>query len=161
MKSQLGGCGEMDKKVKVFLSYSHKDEEYKNELDKHLSVLRRSEKIDTWNDRMLQVGTKLDEDIKKHLREDDIFIFLISADFIASDYCYNIEMQKAIERAKANECVVAPVIVRPCLWQELPIKEFLALPKDGKPISKYDDKDEAYTEVVSAIRKLIDSFEAN
>lgn len=154
-----GGIGEMNRKVKVFLSYSHSDEQYKNELDKHLSVLRRSEKVDTWNDRALLAGAKLDDEIEQHLRNDDIFILLISSDFINSDYCYNKEMQKAIERANANQCIMVPVIVRPCLWQVLPIKDFLAMPQDGKPISKYEDRDEAYTEVVSAINNLINTFE--
>jgi len=157
-KSDLRGELSMTKKVKIFLSYSHKDEKYKEELDKHFSMLKRSEKVETWNDREIKAGSKFDEDIKNHLDQDDIIILLISPDFLASDYCYNIEMQRAIERANNNECEVIPIIVRPCLWTETPIKDFLALPKDGTPISRYDDSDEAYLEIVSSVNKMIKSF---
>lgn len=158
-KKELRGNTSMTKEIKVFLSYSHADEKYKEELDKHFAALKRSDKVETWNDRELQAGTKFDDDIKSHLNQDDIIILLISSDFIASDYCYNIEMQRAIERANNNECKVIPIIVRPCLWTETPIKDILALPKDGKPISKYEDSDEAYLEIVSAVNNMINSFE--
>nr|WP_275955362.1 toll/interleukin-1 receptor domain-containing protein [Mediterraneibacter glycyrrhizinilyticus] len=150
----------MEKKVKVFLSYCHVDEMYKEELDKHFAPLKRSNKVETWNDRELKAGTKFDDNIKSHLNQDDIIILLISSDFFASDYCYNIEMQRAIERANRRECILIPIIVRPCLWTETPIKDILALPKDGKPISKYEDKDEAYLEIVTAVSDMIDSFES-
>lgn len=154
-QKKLGEQEAMNKKVKVFLSYSHVDEKYKEELDKHFAALKRSDKVETWNDRKLLPGCKLDDDIKKHLGEDDIIILLISSDFIASDYCYNIEMCKAIERSQNQECIVIPIIVRPCLWTETPLKDILALPKDGKPISQYADSDEAYLEVVSAVNKML------
>lgn len=128
-------------------------------LDKHFAALKRSDKVETWNDRRLVPGCKLDEDIKKHLGEDDIIILLISSDFIVSDYCYNIEMCKAIERVENRECIVIPIIVRPCLWTETPLKDILALPEDGKPISQFADCDEAYLEVVSAVNKMLNSFE--
>lgn len=157
-KRDVGGNLCMIKKMKVFLSYSHADEKYKEELDKHFAALKRSDKVETWNDREMAAGTRFDDDIKNHLNQDDIIILLISSDFIASDYCYNIEMQKAIERANNNECKVIPIIVRPCLWTETPIKDILSLPKDGKPISKYEDRDEAYLEIVSAVNNMINSL---
>lgn len=159
-RKTLGGDTLMEKKVKVFLSYCHVDEMYKEELDKHFAPLKRSNKVETWNDRELKAGTKFDDNIKSHLNQDDIIILLISSDFFASDYCYNIEMQRAIERANRRECILIPIIVRPCLWTETPIKDILALPKDGKPISKYEDKDEAYLEIVTAVSDMIDSFES-
>lgn len=158
VKKKLGEPEFMDQKVKVFLSYAHADEKYKEELDKHFAALKRSEKVETWNDRKLQAGCRLDEDIKRHLNEDHIIILLISSDFIASDYCYNIEMKRAIERNERGECMVIPIIIRPCLWMETPLKNILALPKDGKPVSKYTDSDEAYLEIVSAVNDLLHNF---
>ena len=143
------------KEISVFLSYSHKDEEYKNELDKHLTPLRKNGKISTWNDRKLLPGSRLDETIKEELRKSDIIILLVSADFINSNYCYETEMKQAIEKAKRGECNIIPVIVRPCMWEETPLKDFLLLPKDGKPISKYEDKDEAYLEVARGLSRII------
>ena len=145
-------------KVKIFLSYSHIDEEFKNKLDVHFAPLKRNNKVDTWNDRKLIPGTLFDEEIKKHLTEDDIIILLISADFINSDYCYEIEMTTALERMKNGTAVVIPIILRPCLWQETSLKDIQALPKDGKPISKYEDSDDAYFEIVKSINNIIEDF---
>ena len=145
-------------KVNVFLSYCHADEDYKNKLNIHLSPLKRMSKINEWDDRELKAGTQFDEIIKRHLEKDDVIILLISADFINSDYCYNTEMQKAMERCKKGQCKILPIIVRPCLWNITPLKDFLALPKDGKPLSTYENEDIAYLEIVEAINQEIDSF---
>lgn len=145
-------------KVSVFLSYCHVDEDYKNKLNIHLAPLKKMNKIKEWNDRELIVGSQFNNIIKKHLEEDDIIVLLISADFINSEYCYDIEMQKAIERCKNGQCKIIPVIVRPCLWQITPLKDFLVLPQDGKPISTYENKDNAYLEIVSAINQEIDNY---
>ncbi len=148
----------VDNKVKVFLSYSHVDEEFKNKLDVHLAPLKRNNKVETWNDRKLLPGALFDDEIKNHLNEDEIIILLISADFINSDYCYEIEMMKALERMKNSDAIVIPIILRPCLWQETPLKDVQALPKDGTPISKYADTDDAYLEIVKSINDIIDNF---
>lgn len=148
----------VDKKIKVFLSYSHMDEEFKNKLDVHFAPLKRNNKVETWNDRKLIPGTLFDDEIKRHLNEDEIIILLISADFLNSDYCYEIEMTKALERMKNSDAIVIPIILRPCLWQETPLKDIQALPKDGTPISKYPDADDAYLEIVKNINNIIESF---
>jgi len=148
----------MKNKVKVFLSYTHTDEKYKNKLNVHFAPLKRCNKVETWNDRELIAGTKFDAEIKKHLNEDEIIILLISADFIASDYCYDIEMKRALEREKNGECTVIPIILRDCLWQITPLKDLLALPKDGKPISTFVNEDEAYLQIVKAVNDIIDNF---
>lgn len=147
-----------DKKVRVFLSYSHVDEEFKNKLDIHFAPLKRSNKIETWNDRKLVPGTLFDDEIRKHLCEDEIIILLISADFINSDYCYEIEMMKALERMKNSDAIVIPIILRPCLWKETPLKDIQALPKNGTPISKYPDADDAYLEIVQSVNNIVESF---
>ena len=89
----------------------------------------------------------------------DIIILLISANFIASDYCYEIEMEEAIERAKRDECVMIPVILRPCAWTDTPLRHFLALPKDGKPIAKFALADDAYLDVVNGVKKVIETID--
>lgn len=147
-----------NKKIKVFLSYSHKDIKYKQELDKHLTPLKTSERIETWNDEELKVGSEFNQEIKERLESYDIIVLLISSDFLSSDYCRDIEMENAIKRAKAQQCHIVPVIVRPCMWKETPIKEFLALPKEGKPINKYKEKDDAYLEVASGIKKIVEDI---
>lgn len=148
----------MNNSVKVFLSYCHADEEYKNKLDAHLAPLKRNNKIEAWNDRKLVAGSVFDAEIKKHLNEDDIIILLISSDFINSDYCYEIELQKALERMKNNDAKLLAVIIRPCLWQETPLKDIQVLPKDGVPISKYPNEDDGYLFVVKSIKEIIDTL---
>ena len=133
-----------ERKVKIFLSYAHADESFKNEIYKHLSPLKRSEKIKMWSDKELLPGSSFNDEIKEKLKQSDIIILLISADFIDSDYCYEIEMQNAIIRAEKEECYVVPVIVRDCLWKDTPLKDILALPKNGKSINGYEDRDKAY-----------------
>lgn len=147
-----------NKRVKVFLSYSHIDEAFKEKLDVHLAPLKRSEKIETWNDRKLMPGDSFDEEINKHLNEDEVIILLISADFINSDYCYMIELPKALERRKQGEAIVIPIILRPCLWKETPLKNIQMLPKDAKPVSKYSDEDDAYLEIAESINDIINKF---
>ncbi len=146
----------MKNKVKVFLSYCHTDEEYKDKLNAHLAPLKRNNKIEAWNDRKLVAGSFFDAEIKRHLNEDDIIILLISADFINSDYCYEIEMQRALERMKNKDAILLAVIIRPCLWQETPLKDIQVLPKDGTPISTYANEDEGYLYVVKSIKEIID-----
>lgn len=143
------------RKIKVFLSYAHADEEYKKELDKHLAVQRKSGKIETWNDRKLVAGTHIHEEIDEKLVEADLIILLLSSDFFASDYCYGKEMTKALELNEQGQNIVIPVIVRTCDWLESPLKDIVALPEDGQPISKWEDADDAYMNVVKGIKKAI------
>jgi len=142
-------------KKKIFLSYSHKDEDFKEKLDTHFSGLKRNEKIETWNDRKIAPGTEWDDEIKNEMREADIILLLISSDFIASDYIWNTELSFVMERQKNGECVIAPVIIRHCDWKELEFAKKQVMPRDGKPVTKYADEDEAFTEIVEGIKKLI------
>ena len=92
----------------VFLSYSHKDKLLRDELATHLSNLRRQGVISDWYDGDIAPGTDLNEQIELHLNTAQIILLLISADFMASDFCYGIEMQQAIARHKANQARVIP-----------------------------------------------------
>lgn len=121
-----------------------------------MSPLKRSEKIEAWNDEELLPGSSFDDEIKQKLEQSDIIILLISSDFINSDYCYEIEMQNAMTRAEKKECHVVPVIVRACLWKKTPLGNIIALPKDGKPVKTYEDMDEAYLEIAEGIEKIVD-----
>lgn len=145
--------------ISVFLSYSHKDDIFKQELDTHLVMLKRNKIISTWNDSKIIPGQDIDEEVKKYLLSADIVILLISADFLSSDYCYEKEMLNALERHALGQTKVIPVIVRDCDWQETPFKNLKALPHDGKSISRWDDKDEAYLEVVKGIKTVINNIQ--
>lgn len=150
--------GEDIMKVKVFLSYSHEDEKMKEQLDKHLIMLKRNEKIDSWNDRCLIAGQKLEKNIVGQLEGSDVIVLLVSTDFLASNYCYEKEMKIALEKDEKGEAIVIPVILRTCDWLNSPLKDLVAVPTDGKPINKWEDKDEAYYNVKQHIEKAVDNY---
>ena len=145
--------------VSLFISYSHKDEEYRNQLETHLALLKREKIIETWHDRKILAGMDWKNEIDSHLESSTIILFLISPDFIASDYCYEIEMQKALQQHKANVSLIIPIVIRPCDWKSLEINKYQGLPKDTKPISTWNNIDEAWLDVVQGLRSLIKEFE--
>src|SRR3982750_501461 len=103
--------------VKLFFSYSHKDEALRNELETHLSPLQRQGVIESWHDRRITAGKEFDSEISRNLEDSQIILLLISSDFIASNYCYEEEMKLALELHKSGRARVIPVILRPCDWQ--------------------------------------------
>jgi hypothetical protein len=138
--------------VVLFFSYSHKDEGLRDKLEVHLAMLKRQGVIDTWHDRRIVAGDDFAGRIGEELERADIILLLVSPDFLASDYCYDIEMTRAIERHQAGEARVIPVVLRPCDWHDAPFGMLNAAPKDGKPISTWPDLDEALLDVVKAIK---------
>ena len=139
----------------LFFSYSHRDEALRDELEVHLSVLKRQGIIETWHDRRIGAGEEFNRAISRNLEEADIILLLVSSDFLASDYSYDIELQRAMERHERQEAIVLPVILRHCDWEQAPFGKLLAVPRDGKPVSKFPDRDEAFLEVVQAIRSAV------
>ena len=145
-------------KVSIFISYAHADEDAKKELDKQLSPLKRSNKIETWNDRELIAGQEWDEEIITELNKSEIILLLISADFIASQYIWDKELAIAMKRHEDGTAHVVPIIMKNCLWQEMPFAKLQALPKNAKPVAAYDLKEDAYTEIAVSINKLVNSM---
>lgn len=139
--------------VKIFFSYSHRDESLRDELEKHFSLLKRSAIIETWHDRRIGAGKEFDKSISEYLENADIILLLISADFLASEYCYDREMRRALERHEAGEARVIPVILHACDWQHSPFSKLLVVPTDGRPVSKWPDQNEAFLDIVKAIRQ--------
>ncbi|MBM2715699.1 toll/interleukin-1 receptor domain-containing protein [Mesorhizobium caraganae] len=143
--------------AKLFFSYLHKDEELRNRLEVALTMLQRQGLIDTWHDRRIAAGDEFSKEIDRHLEEADVILLLVSPDFLASDYCYDIEMGRAMERHRAGDARVIPVILRHCDWHAAPFGKLLATPTDGKPIKSYADIDEAFQNVTVAIRKALEA----
>ncbi|MDQ3817128.1 MAG: DUF4113 domain-containing protein [Acidobacteriota bacterium] len=147
--------------IKLFCSYSHKDEEFRNELEIHLAALKRQRIIETWHDRKIGAGKEFDSEISGHLESAQIILLLVSPYFIASDYCYDIEMKRAMERHTCGEARVIPVILHPCDWQGLPFGKLTATPKDGKAISKFPNLHDAFLEVTLAIKDVAKDYEVD
>lgn len=138
----------------LFFSYSHADEDLRDTLEKHLAAMKHQGLIETWHDRCIQAGDEFDQEIAQNLEEADIILLLVSADFIASKYCYDIEMNRAMERHHAGEARVVPVILRACDWHDTLFGKLLAVPKDGKPIRSWPDLDDAFHDVAQALKKI-------
>ena len=139
--------------VKLFISYCHTDEKLREQLDKHLAPLKGQNVIEAWHDRQIGAGDEWATQISEHLKNADIILLLVSPDFIASDYCWDIELSCAMDRHAANEACVIPVILREVDWQGAPFGKLQALPKDAKPIKLWDDQDTAFADVARGIRK--------
>jgi len=140
-------------RVRVFMSYAHRDERLRDELDKHLSPLRRSTLVEIWHDRRIIPGAELDEEIDQHLASADLVLLLISPDFINSDYCYRREMRAALRRHAKGIARVIPIILRPVDWTDTPIGRLLATPRDAKPVTTWHRRDDAFLDVAKSIRQ--------
>ena len=147
-----------DKPVELFYSYSHKDEELRDELERHLSILKRQGVIAGWHDRRIGAGKEWKGQIDAHLNTARVILLLISADFLASDYCYDVEMRRAIERHEAGEARVIPVILRAVDWKGAPFGKLQCLPTDAKPVTSWTNRDEAFRDVAQGIRKAVEEL---
>jgi hypothetical protein len=144
--------------IEVFFSYSHKDERMREKLEKHLSALRRENVIAGWHDRKIMPGTEWKDQIDKHIETAHVVLLLVSADFLNSDYCYDVELKRAIARHDAGEARVIPIILRPCDWLNTPFGKLQALPRDGKPVSDGVTQDHAFSEVARGIRRVVEEM---
>ncbi|MBH2020489.1 MAG: toll/interleukin-1 receptor domain-containing protein [Burkholderiales bacterium] len=144
--------------TKLVFSYAHADEALRNELEKHLSPLRRMGLIEEWHDRRIVAGERFAREIDKNFADAQVILLLVSPDFIHSDYCYDIEMTGALARDERGEAVVIPVILKPCHWTELPFGKLQAATKNGKPIVHFPSHDDGFYEVVGSIKRAVASL---
>lgn len=146
-------------KINIFISYSHKDIQYKEELDSHLRVVERWYNSKIWSDKWIKSGEVFNEAISNKLNKSDMVIYLISSDFLNSSYCYDIEFQTIYEKHNYGDVVIIPVIVRPCGWYyDKNINTILSATFQGKSISEYENRDLAYLEIVTQVIKNIDKL---
>jgi hypothetical protein len=142
-------------KLQIFVSNSHKDERLLKKLETHLSQMRRAGVIANWHDRKIGAGAEWKHQINDHLQQADIILLLVSADFLQSDYCYDLEMTRALARHRAGEARVIPIILRPCDWESAPFGHLEALPAKARPVMKWSLQDDAFLDIVRGIRKVI------
>lgn len=144
--------------VEVFCCYSHKDETWLRKLETHLSLLKRRGLVSLWHDRLIAPGADWTKAIDTHMEMASVILLLVSADFLASDYCYSIEMQRALERDAAGEARIVPILVRPVDWKSAPFAHLQALPTDARPISSWRNQDRAMADVAAGIRRVIEDM---
>ncbi len=146
--------------IAAFVSYSHADEKAWERLRKHLAMLGRDGLISVWHDAQILPGGSIDGEIRHELDRSDLFLALISPDYLSSKYCYEREFQHALDRARSGRLRLVPVILEPCDWLSSPLSEFMALPQDGKPISEWTNANIAYLDVVNGLRRISQSVTA-
>ena len=144
---------------KVFISYSHADQELRRKLEEHLSSLRYSNEIVIWHDQEVLAGADLDQQITTQLDEADLILLLISSSFIASEYYWNKEVQAALQRYKAEKVEIIPIILKPADWQHTPLGHLKALPSGDKPVTQWDDQDAALNDVAQGIRRVVEKLQ--
>lgn len=145
------------RQLRVFIAYSREDNEHRIRLEKHLSPLKRSAEISTWYDGEIELGKDWETEIRTALNLSDIILLLISPDFIHSDYCYEVEMKRALERHEAGEATVVPILIRHCAWEDTPFARLQLLPRNGQPLysGNWSTVDEAFSQVSKEIKSLI------
>lgn len=143
--------------LKIFFCYAHEDEPLLKKLRVQLTSMQRQGLIEMWHDRDINAGTEWEQEISGRLNAAQIILLLVSPDFIASDYCYSKEMQRALERHNRKEAYVIPIILRPVHWKGV-LGSIQALPTDGKPVISWHNPDEAFFNVADGIRKVVDEI---
>jgi hypothetical protein len=151
----MAGGDDRAKPVSLFYSYSHQDERLRVKLQRALVVLRRNGLIAEWHDRNIDAGDDWAKAIDRNLATADIILLLVSADFLASDYCWGEEMTKSLQRHERRETRVIPVILRPCRWMETPLKDMQAVPTNAKPVTPWANEDEAFDDVAAKITRVV------
>lgn len=143
------------KPIDIFLSYSHADEALMNNVREQLIIYDRQGKIRKWWDRKLTPGEAVDRSITAQLASCDVILLFISPSFMASDYCYDVEMKQALQQHETGRSIVIPVILRDCEWKSAPFGSLLATPRDGRPITLWPDRDQATKNVADEVMRVV------
>jgi tetratricopeptide (TPR) repeat protein len=141
--------------IEAFCSYSHKDERLRVMLDRHLTALKREGLLTSWYDRQIGAGSEWRGEIDRHLENARIILLLISPHFLASDYCVNVEMRRAMERHETGQAVVIPIFLSPSAWRGMPFGELQGLPRGAKPVTRWADRNRALANVADGLRDTI------
>ena len=142
-------------KMKAFISYSHKDKDHFNRLKVHLATLKRKQLIEDWSDIEIYAGQNIDTEIKQQMNSAELFLLLISPDFLNSKYCIETELRFAVERQNLNSAMVIPILVEPCHWQSIPeLRDIKIIPEDAKPVSVWTNQDNAWLDVIKELERI-------
>lgn len=148
-----------NKMKKIFISYSKQDILLVNKFIDHLSALKRDGKVSNWYCTELKAGTEWDLEINNHFEESDIVCFMISPNFMRTQYIHEYEIAKAFERKKKNpKFKIIPIILDFCRWstEVNNLNEFTALPYTGKPVVDFDNQNMAWYIIEECLRLIIE-----
>ena len=142
----------------VFVSYSHLDEKFREELDLQLTILKNKGYLDSWTDECLVPGDEWEKEILEHLEKADIILLLVSTHFLASPFCWGVELKKAIERHDEGTARVVPIFVRVCVAEETPIEKLHGVPRKDRPVSSWKDRHKAWATVATGIQNAVSDW---
>lgn len=143
---------------KLFYSYSHKDEDFRDEIAKHLDIFTEKGLLDQWHDRKILSGSKLNDEIRAEMLSSDIILLLLSSNFLASESCKK-EMREALRLSENGTCVI-PVVLTPCAWKDVKgVRELMALPADGRPVTDWPNRDKAFLDIYEGVKEVIKEME--
>ena len=148
----------MEKGIEIFFCYARKDQALLNDLKTHLTLITRSGLINMWHDANISPGAEWEKEIDKHLNTAQIILLLVSPDFMASEYCYSKEMMRAMERHERGEARVIPILLRPVDWKGAPFGKLQVLPTDAQPITKWQNRDDAFLDIATEIKKVAEDL---
>ncbi len=142
--------------INIFIAYSREDAEILKKLRTNLKVLERTQNVNVWYDGEIEAGSDWEKSIKTHLYTADIILLLVTENFIASDYCYDVEMKEALSLHDQDKVRSIPIIAKECLWQDTPFARLQALPEDGKALTSSDwsNPNRPYLNVVEELRSI-------
>jgi hypothetical protein len=155
---QSSSLSKQQKAVRIFCCYAREDEPLLNNLKTHLKPQQRQGLIHIWHDRDILAGAEWEQEVEQQLNTAQVILLLVSPDFMASDYCYTKEMQQVLARHARGEVRAIPIILRPTDWQITPLGKLQALPRDGKPITTWANRDNAYLDAAIGIRTVVATF---
>jgi hypothetical protein len=158
-KPHMGNASEPVEPISVFYSYDPEDEALRVELEKHLRLLENQGVISGWHQRNIRAGSDWQDEADRRLIEAQVILLLISADFLASPYCYGVELKRALERHKAGEARVIPILLHPVSYENAPFSMLQELPGDGRPITKWENRDDAWVQVLPGDGRPITKWE--
>ena len=143
-------------KINVFISYSHADKRFKDELLKHFRTLEREGKVSFWQESDIEAGAEWNDTIRRAIDEADIAILLISPSFLASDYIRELELPALIDRANRRGTIISPILVQPTLWTTVPeLAQYQFLNDVTKPLSTVENREEELSRVAQRLQQLI------
>ncbi|HXL38738.1 MAG TPA: toll/interleukin-1 receptor domain-containing protein [Ktedonobacteraceae bacterium] len=150
--------GSRKKGITIFFSYSHEDERLRDTLDKFLRPLQHEGLITSWHDGKIEPGKEWTIEIEEHLSTASIILLLVSSNFLASDYCYSVEMKRAVARHEAGDARVIPIILSHADWHNAPFGKLQALPKNARAVTDWSKRDKAFLDIVTGIRKAVEEL---
>ena len=142
--------------MKAFISYCHHDKSHFDRFKVHLATLKRNKLIDDWSDKEIQAGQNIEQQIRQRMKSAELFVMLVSPDFLDSKYCIEKELQFAIERQNIHSTVIVPIIIEPCDWESIPeLSSLKVLPEDGKPVSIWENPNTAWLDVIKELKRIL------